>query len=239
MSPQNLAYGVLMAVAYILAGLLYNFNKNKSSNSLPSTVDILLILAVSGIIGARLAYVISFHQDFKSLKEILAIHQGGLIFYGGFLLSILALFLFYGKSFSRFLQITDNLSPSLCLGHAIGRIGCFFSGCCYGIPTESIQLFKLSYETCYRHPTQLYESGFLIFLGLYQQKKLKQQAKDSQSNPGSIAFSHIIMYSIFRFLIEFIRGDQRGEFFTALNLSQGQIISILCILIVFILKKLN
>ena len=122
------------------------------------------------------------------------------------------------------------------IAHGFGRIGCFFAGCCYGIETDSIWGIKFPHLNHNVYPTQLYEAIFLFILfGVLFVLAYKFKFKYTFS-------VYLASYGIFRFLIEFIRGDDRGAYFLGLSPSQmfslvGIIISI--ILIVVLKKKKN
>ena len=153
---------------------------------------------------------------------------GGLV--GGVLAFIIGYFIYFRKRYSERSLILDVciIAPAcITIAHAFGRIGCFLAGCCYGIETDSI--FGVQFPGMHTHvyPTQLFEaiflfilSGLLFYLG-YKKKFL-------------YTFSiYTFSYGVFRFLIEFIRGDDRGAYF--LSLSPSQWFSILAIISSFII----
>ena len=126
----------------------------------------------------------------------------------------------------RILKILDILAPSLAIGHVFGRMGCFFAGCCYGeycdLPWAVVfddpnSLAPLGFSL---HPTQIYSSlGLLIiFLVLIKMSRLKKFE-------GQIFTGYLFLYSVFRFVIEYFRGDPRMMFFEGL-FSIAQVISV-------------
>lgn len=139
---------------------------------------------------------------------------GGFVFYGG-LFSAIIFCLVYCEVLKKFsLSNCYLLIPPLCFSHAIGRIGCFLSGCCYGKKSLFPWAVKLHGE--FRHPVQVYESILLFFLGglvLYFISRKK-----------SFLFTlniYFIGYSSVRFFLEFFRGDSiRGIHFLGLSTSQ-------------------
>lgn len=156
---------------------------------------------------------------------------GGATFYGGLLCALLlfSAVLRFGKH--RTVSVRDRLSdlaPCIPAGHALGRVGCFLGGCCYGKPTDCIfgVIFpagSLPYEhyggAVKIHPTQLYEAVFLAILSLFLWRFCKKNA-----------FSlYLIFYGIFRFLIEFLRDDDRGALIP--GMSPAQFLSILLVLL--------
>ena len=100
------------------------------------------------------------------------------------------------------------------IGHSLGRVGCFFAGCCYGKPTDSWLGVKFPRLPEPVYPTQLYEAAFLLILfAVCSYLLLKKQFRHNMT-------VYLIGYGIFRFLIEFIRGDDRGKLFGLLSPSQ-------------------
>jgi phosphatidylglycerol:prolipoprotein diacylglycerol transferase len=110
-------------------------------------------------------------------------------------------------------KIADIFAPAVALGHFFGRIGCFFSGCCYGRECDCFIAINNKY------PTQLFEAfcNLAIFFILHKFNK-------REHNPGLTFLLYLIIYPAVRFTIEFFRGDDRGMFI--LGLSVGQIISL-------------
>jgi phosphatidylglycerol:prolipoprotein diacylglycerol transferase len=113
----------------------------------------------------------------------------------------------------------DIAAPSIAIGQAIGRIGCFMSGCCYGKATWAPWAIKFPQLEYMRHPTQLYESlaTFAIFLGLMWFRKNK-------TRNGQVALLYVLLYAPARFTIEFFRGDNPQILF---GLTISQVISLL------------
>lgn len=150
-------------------------------------------------------------------------------FYGGFIGGLLFLIIYsYFKKLS-FFEIADIFSPALSLAQAIGRIGCYYAGCCYG---KNIKIFGIYFK---KFPTQISESIFCLILFLYLNKKLNKRLYN-----GQIFLNYLFIYSIFRFFIEFLRADFRGIDIFGFKISQ--IIALLFIIIsilanAFIKKK--
>jgi len=180
---------------------------------------------VWSFIGAKLLYIIVELEYF--LQNPLSTIRSGFVFYGG-VITGLAVLCFFGHRYKVKLSVlADSLAIALCLGHAFGRLGCFFFGCCYGRPTDSSigVLFPPDSPAGYLGvkviPTQLIASGFLfiLFFALWAFRRRKRFN-------GQIAIVYLFVYSIFRFIIEFFRGDYRGM---VLSLSTSQFISLILI----------
>ncbi len=162
-----------------------------------------VLVFLGGLVGARAAYVLLYWELFRSNPvEIFRFDHGGLVFYGGLGAGLLA-----GFGGFRWLQLPvwvtiDLMTPPLVLAHAIGRIGCFLNGCCYGKPTELPWGVRFPSDELTRHPTQLYEmAALLVFFFL-----LKAVERRSVK-PGTVILSYGLLYGVWRFSIEFLRGD--------------------------------
>jgi phosphatidylglycerol:prolipoprotein diacylglycerol transferase len=204
-------YGLFMAIAFISA--IFVAEKRASSLGIEKKVivDTGLVVLVSSLIGARLLYVaINLDWHIAHPAEII-LSRSGFVFQGGVILGFIGGALYVKRKGLSILQIADLTAPSIALGTSIGRIGCFANGCCYGKPLE---IFGISTH----HPTQIYSSAanLAIFFILL---KIKGKAD------GSLFFCWLLIYSLFRFFIEFIRADFPAILF-GLTLPQ-----ILCIIL--------
>jgi phosphatidylglycerol:prolipoprotein diacylglycerol transferase len=176
--------------------------------------DLFLVILVSAILGARLFYVIQNFSLFSAHPlDVFKIWNGGLVFYGGFMVALVAAMIYVKKKGFDLWSTADLLAPAIALGHAVGRLGCLFAGCCYGkacdLPwaitftnPESLAPLNISL-----HPTQLYAvaSNLIIFAVL-----LLVDGKSIFS--GALFWFYILLYGIFRSVLEIFRGDDRGEF---------------------------
>ncbi len=128
---------------------------------------------------------------------------GGLVFYGGLLFALIFNFMFF-KIFKY--NYFKELIISCVFGHALGRLGCFFGGCCYGI--------KMDFLYFSRVPVQLIESVYLLILGIYLFRNLLNK------NYLEITSLYLVLYAFFRFIIEFFRGDEVRGIYNGLSSSQ-------------------
>ncbi|MBF0468676.1 MAG: prolipoprotein diacylglyceryl transferase, partial [Desulfamplus sp.] len=196
--------------------------------------------------GARVLYVLVNFNEFASDPiSVFKIWNGGLVFYGGFIAALVSAFLFVRKKGLPLGKTADIIAPAIALGHAIGRIGCFFAGCCYGqrcdLPWAVI--FKDSQSLAplniYLHPTQIYEAVsnlvlFVILLFVDNRKK----------RDGITFWFYIFLYGLVRSFIETFRGDPRGDFISgSLSVSQGIGLSMsiagLCMVIYLSMTKVS
>ncbi|MDR3244557.1 MAG: prolipoprotein diacylglyceryl transferase [Elusimicrobiota bacterium] len=217
------SYGLFVAIGFAVS-MFYLLKRSKKRSSLISKDDLLnLIMGViiSAIIGARLMFVIVEIEHINSFWDIFKVWQGGLVYYGGFIGSVIFFIAFALKKKIKILKLLDFFAPAIALGHFFGRLGCTGAGCCYGKPTDEAWgiVFtdpnSLAVLNTPLHPTQLYEAfcNLLIFIFLNQYSK--KPRKD-----GKVFALYLISYSIIRFIIEFFRGDFRGEQIMSLSVSQ-------------------
>lgn len=216
-------YGVLVALGF-LAGLWTATRRAPLAGiAAERIVDLGPWLIVGGIVGSRLFYVISYwREEFAAAPwwEMLMIRRGGLVFYGGFAGAALAGFFYLWRKQLPALKVTDILAPSIALGYAFGRFGCFTNGCCYGqvcrlpwavqFPSQSLAweehhragLVGLGDPALPVHPTQLYEalSGLILYLLLAW--RFRHRRFD-----GEIFTLYLLGNAILRFTVEFFRGD--------------------------------
>ena len=190
-------------------------------------MDLCFFIVLSSMVGARLFYVAVNPEMFlENPLEIFKIWNGGLVFYGGFITAVVVAILYLKKRRMPIWQTADALAPGLAAGHALGRVGCFFAGCCYGktcdLPwaitfSDSQSLAPLGISL---HPTQLYEvlNNLVIFILLWLFRRRK-------TFDGQVFWLYLLMYGITRAVLEIFRGDPRGLFFNG-NLSVSQIIGI-------------
>ena len=194
--------------------------------------DYITYLIIGIIIGGRLGYVILYNFDYylNNLIDIFKIWQGGMSFHGGLIGTIAVSVLFAKKNNQNPFIYLDVVSIVAPIGIFFGRIANFINSELYGIETNlpwSVQFIQI--DNLYRHPSQLYEAifeGLILFIILIYFRK-----KGFMKIPGLISGLFLIFYSIFRFLIEFVRvpDEQLGYIF--LNLTMGQVISFIFFLI--------
>ena len=205
--------------------------------------DFISYLIIGIIIGGRLGYVLfyNFNYYINNIVDIFKIWQGGMSFHGGLLGIIVASILFAKKNNQDTFIYTDLVSLVAPVGIFFGRFANFINSELYGKVTEVpwavtfVQVDNLS-----RHPSQLYEAifeGIILFILL-----LYFRNKNFLEKPGLISGLFLIFYSVFRFCIEFFRVPDEQIGYLVFNLSIGQIISLVFIMIgtiVFYLKNEN
>ncbi len=250
------SYGLCMAIAFLTTYALgcYLYRREKRDTEILN--KLLFMMMFGGVIGARLLYVIQnwSTQFANDPLNIFKLWQGGLVFYGGFFGAVLMLII-YAKWFERVAirDVSDFVVTLLPIGHAIGRIGCFFHGCCFGGQCQSpigvsfphgspawIQqvnqglLHPQASQALPVYPTQLIESVgnaviFLILISLFRK---------TRPYLGLQTGLYAILYSILRFSGEMFRDDPRGDTILGLSFSQATSCGLIIVGIIFVLSAL-
>src|SRR3989339_688866 len=181
------SYGLFVAIGFLAATYIAG-RRAKAAGILPEKImDINIYTFLAGIIGARILYVLTESKYYmKSPGEILKIWEGGLVFYGALIGGVLFYFWYVKRQKLDALLVGDIIIPAVALGQAIGRLGCFMRGCCYGRESNIFGIvFKDIREP--RIPTQLIESAAVLavfFFLTYRKKKTAKTAADSISCVG-------------------------------------------------------
>ena len=204
----------------------------KNSNISEKFDDYITYLIIGIILGGRLGYVIfyNFNYYLHNFLDIFKIWQGGMSFHGGLLGIILSSIIFAKKNNQDPFEYMDLVSLVAPIGIFFGRLANFMNSELYGKTTEvlwSVTFTKV--DNLPRHPSQLYEAvleGVILFLILMFFRNRHYLTK-----PGLISGLFLIFYSIFRFFVEFFRVPDEQLGYLALNLSMGQIISVIFITI--------
>ena len=236
------AYGFMLTVGILSAFLLYHFLRKHSSISEDDHYSAMIVILLSGLAGSKLLFWIveldTIIKDPSFLKESLT---SGFVYYGAFIGALIGVFVFTKIKKQSFFDYMDLYCPGIALGQGFGRIGCFLAGCCYGAPTDSAcsVVFPAGIGSAAPAgipliPTQLYESAFCFILAAFL-----SYVYIKEKRLGTTLGFYCVLYSIWRFVIEFFRYDERG---TVGTLSTSQFISIftalLGILLLVFLKKM-
>ncbi|MFH1752730.1 MAG: prolipoprotein diacylglyceryl transferase [Candidatus Omnitrophota bacterium] len=189
------SYGVAVAAAFLLSSLLILRKATAFGIPQDDLWDILLLILIFGVAGARMLHVLlNFGYYNDNLIEIIMFHKGGLAIHGGIALALAAALVAVFKKGLPAWKTGDLIILYLPLGQAIGRIGCFFNGCCYGIGG---------------HPAQIYSSVALLCIFVL----LNVIYKRFKRFDGDILLSYFLMYCPARFGIDFLRGDLAPEIY--------------------------
>lgn len=227
-------FGVLLATAFSTAYFLSLKNAVQVKIAPKHIERLFLLILIASALGARLFHVVFEDPSFylKHPEKIIAVWEGGFTFYGSFLASLLTVYL-YSKYFSLNLgTVCDIAGTSTFLSLAIGRLGCFAAGCCWGKPCSLPWAVTFLHPEAFNsvhgipvHPSQLYEAGgsFLVFLWC-------QHHLSRKHFPGEVGLKGLMGYALVRFFVEYFRGDSYRGFIVRGLLSYSQTISIILII---------
>jgi len=245
-------YGVLVTTGVLLGLYLFVRLARKSGVSKDEReqmVNLIIYTVIGGVLGSKLLLVIvESHYYIAHPYELIQVLRSGGVFYGGLIGGLFTAVWLFRRYKLSFYKVADMAAPFIALGHAIGRLGCFSAGCCYGkacglpIGVEFHNEFAHSVVgvplNTPIYPTQLMSSiGLLIIflvLRFYFWPRRKFQ--------GQLIWLYVLIYSAFRFGIEFFRGDfVRGFLFNVISTSQfiSVILFLIAVIMLFRLSKQN
>jgi phosphatidylglycerol---prolipoprotein diacylglyceryl transferase len=215
-------YGLLVSIG-VLVGLWISVRNSEKSGIDPEHAwNFGILVVLSGIVGAKILYIIndwSYYAAHPHEIFSFATLQAGGVFSGGLIAAFIAAAWYIRKNHMPALGTCDAFAPGLALGHAIGRVGCFAAGCCYGKPTAHFWGVTFTNPLAQTwvgtplgvplEPTQLFESAvelvnFFILMWLFRRK----------SFDGQVFGAYLFLYGVARYFLEFIRDDPgRGSVF--------------------------
>jgi len=211
-------YGIMVAVG-ILAAFLVIFKYGAKLSINEKFLDFIFYNGVASVIvGMGSAALFQAIYNFIENPSAGFHLDGGITFIGGLIggsgFFLIIYFIFRKKLTGRLIEMLSVIPCSITVAHGFGRIGCFFAGCCYGKETDSFLGVKFPDLPAPVHPTQLYEAAFLFALfALCSYLVLKKGFRHNMS-------LYLVAYGIFRFAIEFLRGDDRGQLIGSISPSQ-------------------
>ncbi len=244
-APEGLpifGYGMMMLLGLLSAIKLAEYRARQAGYEPEMIWDLATSIFIPGIIGARVFYLVQHGEKVyakaQGLPAVLLatvnLSEGGLVLYGGIIAGTIAYFVFCYQRKLPPLGIADIITPSVCVGVGFGRIGCLLNGCCFGdrcelpwgivFPHDSVPFSALvqrgflapdALASPPLHPTQIYSAidGFLTAgLALWYTRYRRV--------PGDVLGLALLVSSATRFLIEFLRGDEYGQWGTSLTIAQ-------------------
>lgn len=241
-------YGVMIVLGLVAGGFYCHWRGQKQGLSADPFYDLIVIAVAAGFLGARLLFILTVFPEFLKDPASYIFTRTGFVFLGGFIAAAVACSWYVRRKKLDFWITADILAPALALAHAFGRIGCHFSGCCYGgvcdsplgirVPRviqpndtpwlnawydqwQANMIEQSATQSLPIWPVQLMESGALFLLAAVL------IFVGLRNIPRGLVFGlYLAIYAIVRFALEFLRGDvERGVYFNGL-LSTSQLISI-------------
>lgn len=195
------SYGLMLVIAFLTCTFLAAREAKRQGVDPDIIFNFLFLVFILGILGARIFYVLeNIGYYLKTPIEIFRLQHGGLSWFGGLILGVVASYIYLSRKKLDIYRILDLVIPYVVLGQAIGRIGCFLNGCCFGKISDSGIYFPV--HNAILVPIQIYSSLLLVLIFVI--------LRFLQNRPhwsGKIFFSYIFLYSIKRFFIEYWRID--------------------------------
>ena len=215
----------IVYLSLLFSGLVLLLPKYAQSRRLEpkEALNISLVLMVVGFLGARLFHV--FYEEWPLYREqperILYFWLGGFVFFGGAIPATLAAWIYLKLNHLPFPEWSDFFAPLGALGYGLGRLSCWFSGCCYGTTCD------LPWAIDGRHPTQLYAVLWeLIVFGLLISQRHRIV---SRLHLGGVFWTWVFLHALGRILMEGLRADFRGPLIFGFSVS-----AVLCIVLLLL-----
>jgi len=209
-------YGLLVTSAFLVALWIATRLASRAGLDKEAVLNLGIYCGLAGILGAKLLMIlVDLRYYTRNPRELfsLATLQAGGVFYGGLILALVTAFVYMRRKGLPVLATADAFAPAVAAGHAIGRVGCFAAGCCWGQECRRPWAVTFTNPVAHQlfgtplgiplHPTQLYEAATeaLTFVLLY---RLFRRAH----RPGTIIGLYLVLYGCARFVIEFFRAPE-------------------------------
>jgi phosphatidylglycerol---prolipoprotein diacylglyceryl transferase len=232
-------YGVLVALGFLLGLTVTMRLARRAGLASEKVVNLAVYCAMAGIVGAKLfMFLFDLPTYLNNPGEIFTLEtlQAAGVFHGGLIAALIFAVWYIRKQALPLFRTMDCFAPGIALGQAVGRLGCFAAGCCWG--KECSLPWGVRFRSDFAapvplgktlHPAQLYESAadFLIFAFLYR------RFQSSSAKPGETIGLYLVLYSIARFIIEFFR-EHEQSLVGGLSLTQWIALGLLVLGCVFI-----
>ncbi|MCR4924593.1 MAG: prolipoprotein diacylglyceryl transferase [Lachnospiraceae bacterium] len=229
------SYGLLIGIGFLVAILIGCKRAAIMNLSADHFSNIGIMALIVGFLGGKLLYMI---VEFERLLQdpLSVVGSSGFVVYGGIISGVIGIFVYCKIKNISFLSYLDLLVPCLAINQGFGRLGCFMAGCCYGRVTSShfgvvFPENSLAPSGVPLIPTQLISSGFDFLLGIFlmfMSKKVKRR--------GDVGALYFACYAVGRFLVEFLRDDERGA---VGSLSTSQFISVFILIFSLVFFMVN
>ena len=227
-------YGLLVVLGYGAGLWLATRQARRVGLDANRILDLGIFMALAAVLGSKVLMLVEdwkyYSANPSSIFTVATLQAAG-VFYGGFLGALLAAAWYIRRHRMQFLQTADVFVPGLLLGHAIGRMGCFAAGCCWGRPSSLP--WAVTFSDLYAHdlvgvplgiplhPAQLYEVATLLLLWAIVMRVARRDVF-----PGQLLSLYLILYGVARFALEFAR-DRAGSQMPFGLLSLSQLLAVL------------
>ncbi|OFZ30506.1 MAG: hypothetical protein A2622_08890 [Bdellovibrionales bacterium RIFCSPHIGHO2_01_FULL_40_29] len=220
---------ISLSLSALLVFLSYRVDQFRRDRQI--AFNLALILMIGGFIGGRLLHV--FYEEWlyyaADPKLILYFWNGGFVYYGGFLVAWPTAWIYCRIKKISFSDWANFFTPLISLSHALGRIGCILTGCCFG------QFCELPWSVAGRHPTAWYLAiGELIIFAVLMFLEKKSREHKKVAIPELLFFKWLFLHALLRYIVEFYRDDFRGRSVPIFGLGSISISQALCLLLMLI-----
>lgn len=208
------AYGILAATGTVTAVLWLKGRRERLGLSENGFWAALWTMLFGAVVGAKALFVVLGWEHYaRGELHFWADFGVGFVFFGGLAGAALAGWAFARARGLSFARGADSFAVAVPMGHAIGRVGCFFAGCCGGRPP---------------HPVQLYESAGLLLIAWASHAALARVERE-ELPPGSAFRCYAFLYGVLRLLLDPLRADGRPERFLGLSHQQGIALALIAV----------
>ena len=228
-------YNLMLAIACLIIPVVGFIQAKKKNKNIKHAIWFSFLVMLGIFFGSKLLYIItrwSWLMEDTSRWNIMI--SGGFVVYGGIIFAFLVPIIYTRLKKINYWEYADLFALGAPLANLANRIGCFLNGCCYGKPVVMNIPWAVDYLNAARHPTQVYHalSAIIIFFILLRFNKKK-------NFNGFMVLSYLVLYSVFRFVVEFFRHVNEKYIFFSLTGSQWIAILMLAFAGLIIWKKSN
>lgn len=194
-------YGLMVALGIFTALMMFEKQAEKRGINPDIASSFAFWAIVMAIVGARIAWVIQYWSMYKgNWLAIINVREGGLAFHGGLIAAIAVGFYYVMRYKLSLPKLADSAAMPLSIGYVIGRLGCFFNGCCWGREADVAWAVRTRFADGLRHPVQIYDS--LLTLGLFG--FIYWRSKSTKFG-GQLFLETLMGFAVVRFIVEFFR----------------------------------
>lgn len=203
-------YGLMITIGVLAAFFLGEATAKRRGLNPDVIFTLTLLCAFTGFVSAKLLFcIVEFRQLLEDPVSVLA--GNGFVVYGGIIGGTLAAYVYCRVKKLSFIDYFDVVLPCVAVAQGFGRIGCFLAGCCYGRETESAIGIMFTHSDFAPNGVKLIPTQLISSLGMFLIAGILFLYLKKSKRPGRTGALYLILYSIGRFGVEFLRNDHRGE----------------------------
>ena len=242
------SYGFFLVIGFFLSVWLACLEARRRGYDANIILDLSMPLLLVSIVLCRVLYFLVYPSQWRGFDEFLQIWNGGLSFHGAIVGALAVIGYFSWKRGVKYGTLCDIIAPGIFAGYAIGRIGCFFNGCCYGFPTSVPWAVRFHIEgsndpnafTVPSHPAQLYST--LLSLCLFGLMMWARKQPKLTRFPGQLTIILLALYGFERAFVEFFRKGATAPLVAGMDwITRAQLASVLAWIVLafayFLLSK--